>query len=756
MEFGLVGLWLATFLLLGLLARPLAAWLLPDLDHDAFAIPLGLAVVGVVGHLVGAVAFGWPALLAGLAVLVVAAYRLGGLVPFDRRRLAEVAAVFAGAFLFMVAVRSFEPAAASLPVAIGEKFLDFGLLRTLLRTPRLPPEDLWFAGEAVRYHYGGHMLAALLATLTGTPARYAYNLALAGFFATLVVAAYGLAGSIAERYAVSRRRAAAFGAFFVGLAGNLDTLARVVVWLLPSGAASWLATGLGYDPSVLQWHPTAFFYFDASRVFPIDPTVANSYKAATEFPLFAWLNGDLHAHMMSQPFMLLVAAVLLAYWRTDDPRRRLGLLLGALPPLVGFLGLVNIWSVPTAGGLVLLAVAFAPGRSLLDSVVEPRDRWFVEEGRRWVLAAAAAVVVLGLSVVWTLPYWLDVVLVGPGRTLALWGKWTGLGGLLIVNGAFLAVLGLYLVGGLAVASARPERGLAAWLGLLGASILLGAPAWGLVFPLAIGAWWLLRSRPRLPTDGAVGFELVLVLAGAGLLLLVELVTIKGDRFNTVFKYYAHIWLFWSVASGVALARLSTGWPGAAARVPLPAWGTVGRVLAAAVVVSTSLYGAFALPALAHNPGPAVAAEGPTLDATAFVDVSYPAEAPAIHWLDARPGRPVIVTAVPAGYWWRPARGDGSSAASSLTGLPTVLGWFHEAQYRGTGPYERRLQDVRTIYTGAPSSQRALLKRYDVSYVYVGPAERATFSRITVANLDAVTVARRWDQVTIYRVNQSAL
>jgi uncharacterized membrane protein len=175
MEFGLVALWLAAFLAVGTLARPLAAWLLPGPGGAAFAVPIALAVLGVVGHLVGQVAFGWPALLAGLATLVAgsALVRYRTRVTVDWRGSWVALLVFSGAFLFVVAIRALDPAAAPLPAAIGEKFLDFGLLRSLERAPSLPPEDVWFAGESVRYYYGGHMLTALLGTGTGTGSRFA-------------------------------------------------------------------------------------------------------------------------------------------------------------------------------------------------------------------------------------------------------------------------------------------------------------------------------------------------------------------------------------------------------------------------------------------------------------------------------------------------------------------------------------------------------------------------------------------------------
>jgi uncharacterized membrane protein len=247
-------------------------------------------------------------------------------------------------------------------------------------------------------------------------------------------------------------------------------------------------------------------------------------------------------------------------------------------------------------------------------------------------------------------------------------------------------------------------------------------------------------------------------------LLVELLTVEGERFNIVFKAYSHVWLLWAVAAGVALARLVDGWPAEPFGLDRPRWRTTGRALAAVLLVSTALYAGFALPAHVDNGSATAETYGPTLDAAAYVEapavesrhgVGYRMEAPAIRWLEAREGRPTIVTAAPGGYWWRPAEGDGSSAPASLTGLPTVLGWFHERQYRGSDAYRQRLGHVEAIYAGQPADQRELLARYDVEYVYVGPAERATYE-VTVDDLEAVEPAQEWDHVTVYKVNRTAL
>ncbi|MFC7131911.1 MULTISPECIES: DUF2298 domain-containing protein [Salinibaculum] len=753
MEFGLVALWIAALLLLGLLALPVTSWLLADLDAGPFAVPLALATLTLVGHLVGHIGFPWPALAAGLVVLAGASALAIRRVTPAYRSFGEGAVVFVLAFLLVVGIRGFDPAAAPLPLAVGEKFLDFGMLKTLERAGTLPPEDFWFAGEPVRYYYGGHLTTTLVATLTGTAPKFAYNLGLAGFYATLVSTAYGLAGSIALPTGVPRRLAAGFGAFFVGVAANLVTATKVLVWLLPDAAAGLVVDVTGLPSDATSWSPGEFYYFDASRVIPTDPSVADTYPAATEFPFFAWLNGDLHAHMMSQPLMLLAGGLLLAYWRlpADNRRRRLLVLFGLLGPLAGVVGFTNLWSLPTVGGLTMLAVGLAPASpaSLLPARYAERlpggDSPVTRELRRAVLAIVVAVVVLLVGLVWTAPFW-PVVLGGPGRTVGLWQAWTPLGNLLLVNGAFLAVFFVALARRTGATVERPGKVLAGFLVVVAAGVFFGFPALGIVAPLLVTAWWLCRSQ-----DDA-GFELALVMAGAGLVLVVELVTIQGERFNTIFKPYSQVWLFWATAAGVLLARLVTGWPADRLAVPRERLRRTGSVLAVVLVLSTLVYPAFALPAHVGGAGQTVQTEGPTLDATAYLDVEFPRDAPAIRWLDAREGQPTIVTAAPGTYRWNPDDGKGASAPASLTGLPAVLGWFHEEQYRGSEDYEERLGDVEDIYTTDDSDyQRRLLEFYEVEYVYVGPAERAAYGEITVGNAAGVRVVREFESVTIYRV-----
>lgn len=794
MEWGLVALWLAAFLGLFAAGLPVAAALCPRLaDRGAgVALPAALTVLGLVGWTAGRIAFGLPAALAGLVVLgalAALALRRGVRLP-ERGVVLETALVFALAFLFLVGVRAVDP---SVHATMGEKFLDFGLLKALLRSETVPPLDFWFAGEPVRYYYGGHMIAALVAELTFTEARFAYNLALAGFYGAFVTAAYGLAGSLGAGVGASRTTAAALGAFFVGVASNLWTPLRLLGGVLPDPLVNWAAAAAGirgFDAA--GFDPVAeFTYWGASRV--IDGTI-------NEFPLFAFLNGDLHAHQMSPPFLLLAAALGYSYYRTPERERgRRLLVLGAVVPVAALVAVINTWSFPTVLGVTGLAVAFAPADPL-TLVGRRSDRTggaLARELRRDAAALAVVAAVGTLAVALSSPFWLSAA---AGRSVALVapGARSSLVGLLVVHGVFLAVLVPYLFVHARAAVGHRTLGAAVGGTLLVAALawLAALPAVALLGPVVAAAWTLLRIAPAgriaggygssldptLAPDGdrdrGPGFPAVLTIGAAVLVVLVELLYVQEKagpgRMNTVFKTYAQVWALWAPAAGAALAALVARGSTAADRTSTArladAVTRVGRVRSALgganlaavgavlLLASTSCYAGLAMADhfTAEGTYDGDAAElyprtdDPTLDALAFVDRYHADEAPAIRWLDAREGRPTVASAPGRDiYQW-------ANAEVTLTGLQGVVGWSHEIGYRGREAYVTRAADVDRIFEGSPDERVALLRKYEVDYVYVGPQEREQYGNVSFEGVRGVEPAFTSDAVVIYGVDRSEL
>ncbi len=793
MEYGLVALWLVAYALLAVLGYPIAARLFPQFATRGagLALPIALVVLGLVAYWVGRIAFGPVALLAGLLTLTLlalaagldlAALRDGRFVPevtADREVIMETATVFTIAFGLVIAVRAHDPAVFA---AGGEKFLDFGLVRSLLRGSQLPPEDMWFAGQPVRYYYGGHMLTALLAMLTGTAPRFAYNLALAGFYATLVAAVWDLAGSIAAAQGYDRRLGAGFAAFFAGFASNLFTPLReaILAFAPPSllrALASEVASRTRYETGEVLAN-TEFSYWTASRVIP---------GTINEFPLFAWLNGDLHAHMTDTPLLVLAAALAFAYYRTppDQRRRRQFLIFGAVPLLAGLEAVVNTWGFPTVFGLAWLGVALAdpPPWSILPRTARTRIESAVaaspEDGLRadgdtpavgppsLRAELARPIVALGLvggagvlAVLVAAPFFLGAV---GTRSIAIVtpDMRSSLGGLLIVHGGFVLPFLAYL------GARAGVRGIERSASVLVALVVLGMvalandlPVLVIAGPLLAGGWVLLR------TEESVGFETVLIVAGVGLVTLVEILFVEElagpGRFNTVFKVYAQVWVLWALAVGPVLAGLlrspptgRTPWPS------LPARNTVVSGFVAVLIVSTSVYGGLAL----SNHFTGQYPTNPTLDATDYVATFHPSQAEGIEWIDAREGQPAILSAPGTGRYPDSDSPGGNppgmytfdaNPAASLTGVPTVAGWHHEVGYRGPDRYFERVRDVDAAYTSRSATIR-VLNEYEVQYIWVGPAERARYDRLTdFEAIPGVSVAHESGDVTIYAVDHDRL
>ncbi|MFB6146354.1 MAG: DUF2298 domain-containing protein [Halobacteriaceae archaeon] len=743
-------LWLAALAGVGLLGCYPAAALFGDGRRGVpFALAVGLATLGLVGYWIGRVQFGPLAVAAGLAVLAtLAALARRRAPPVDRRTVVATGVVLVTAYAAALLVRAFDP---SVLPHVGEMFLDFGLLASLLRTPVLPPEDVWFAGERVKYYYGAHLLAALLAELTGASASAAYNPAVAGFYATLAVTAFGLAGALGAARDLGYDRTGALGSWLVVVAGNLFTPVRLLSNDLPGTAAAHLAAVLDLRADLVA--TTSFWYQNSAWALP---------NGNTSFPALAYVNGNLRPQMVSPVFLTLAAGVLFTYARTppDDGARRRRLL-AAVVPLVGLLAVINTWSVPTVCGLTAVTLYFAPGhpRDLLPDRLRAALPYTPEVGRRpalrelpraaAALGVAAVVGALGLLVVF--PFVLETA---SGRPLGFLPTRSDAGGFLVAWGGFLGPLTIYLLGQVRAADLPVGVGAAA-----AAAWLLTALAWALEFPAAallapvLLAGAALSRRDR----DSVGYEAVLAVAGAGLLLLVELIFVADragtGRFNTVVKVAMQVWTLWGPAVAVALLSLVRGdgtWS-----IPTPLTARRRRLLragaVAALLVSLSLFAGLAVLDQAEGDGRGERGlSGAGLNATAFVERAHPGEAGAIRWLDRRSGRPTIVAAPGLDiYQW-------ANAPSSLTGLPTVAGWSHAADYHSPDAYYRRVDHVRQIYEGSPARRAELLARYDVRYIYVGPRERDQYVVRPYGEEPGISVADTTREVVIYAVDQDAL
>lgn len=778
MELALVARWAVALALLTALGAPVAATVFARFPRRgaAFALPTALAVLATVVFLVGQVTFGRHTVVLGVFLvggLSLVAYRAGE-AP-DWRAVAGSYGVFLLGFCLFVVYASEN---AAITPRAGEQFLHYGLTNALVHAESLPPEDFWFAGEPLRYYYGTQLQVAMLSMLTGTELRYGYYLALATFYGVLFVGAYGLAGAVVAVRGRSYHLGGALGAAFVALAGTSVTFLRLAFGWLPDRVRAdhgepvfrglTVERGMSFDEAVAsQGGVDGWLWFYERYV---------AEAALHEFPLYAFVKADLHGHTLSTGYVVLAAAVAFSYYLTpaERRRRRLAVLYGGLGLVAGVFGFMNTWALPTAVGLAWLAVAAAdphpatllPGRvaARLDPGDSPLRRRLPAEAWRVVLAAVFAVPVGVVGVAVASPF-LVFGQVPTNEGVGLFPPRTPLDSFLVLYGGVLVLVAGYLV-----AASRPLPVSRVHLGAGGVLCLaLGIAASssfavvGLVVAFLAVAWWLVR------TDRA-GFTAVLVVAGLGLLLSLELVHARvypfdRVRWNTTLKVAIQGWTLAALGAGAAGAlllsgaaeRLDRSWSGpetpgcgrtgwSSAKTALPAACAVVLVLG---VLATSLpfaalvfYGDVGSDGLSPREG--------SLDALANHDQFRGEEMAALYWLDER-GQPTVLEA-PArrSYQWK-------STASVFTGAVTVAGWDHQEGYRGEAAFDERATAVESAYVGPVENVTGTLDRYDVEYIYVGPSEREAFDDVNeFERVDGVSVAFENDAARIYAVDQESL
>lgn len=123
-----------------------------------------------------------------------------------------------------------------------------------------------------------------------------------------------------------------------------------------------------------------------------------------------------------------------------------------------------------------------------------------------------------------------------------------------------------------------------------------------------------------------------------------------------------------------------------------------------------------------------------LDGYTWLLQSNPDDYKAIMWLrDTVDSREVVLEAVGESYT-RYAR------VSSITGLPTVLGWrVHEWLWRnGFEIPSERTQEVKDIYTepSSDNSKKAIAK-YSIKYIFLGDLERENYNIVDDADLTSL-------------------
>ena len=566
-------------------------------------------------------------------------------------------------FFLMLDVRFVNPT-----ISYAEKFMDHAFLASVIRQPVVPPLDPWLSGGVLNiYYYLGYWTFGCLAITSGVPSNIAFNLALPTVFAMAAITAYAIGTLLLDRF----------------------RWLPLLVFFLPN-PSFFYQIALGKPMNSVLW--------DSTR------TIANTIN---EYPLFSFIWGDVHAHVVSifnQVFLIFLLIFAYKRWETLDTRGKwIICILSAVS--LGSMPLINTWDV----------LIYAPITLLFGLLILWRNRDFIRSGFSWLYL----VTIPPLAILSYLPFYLELQTHIGGIGLVNATLSSSVPEFLLVNGFFIAIFIAFLSRDI---TERPYY-LIAVLPFLLTGYFAAAVA---VVPLV---YLVVRKKQNITE--------ILAIFGLVILVLCELIYLKdnmGDtyfRMNTVFKCYLPAWLMLGTAAFLMIGQRLSGW----GKVPVLSTRNTTVITLAVVCLL------FALPAgVQYNAGYGTG----TLDGLAYLSVTHPGDAGAVAYLRTLSGDERIVEAEDGDYTYY-------SRVSSFTGIPTIIGQpFHEFMWRGddTGWFSMRKADVKTIYE-QPNETVLLMKKYNSTLLYVGDPEREQYN-VSLPQTGLVKIYTA-DNTDIYRL-----
>lgn len=261
--------------------------------------------------------------------------------------------IFFGMVFLLGWLRSFGP-----DISNYEMYMDEGFLSAIMRSPHLPPNDMWYAGQPINYYYYAHYNIAMLAKLLGQPPSIAFNTGISMFFGLTAVNLFGVTSNIV---AWARHRRLQRGQANAARTTRPDRVLPAMSGAIPFGILSiLLGEVLGNLAATQTWWQNHGdlpdgYWFNASRV------IVNTIN---EFPAFSFLLSCFHAHVLALAFTIVGIALsfnlflevrgqgLQAFGRGW----RMPLTLGMTALLIGSLYAMNGWDYPTYLALALVCL----------------------------------------------------------------------------------------------------------------------------------------------------------------------------------------------------------------------------------------------------------------------------------------------------------------------------------------------------------------------------------------------------------------
>lgn len=705
--------WWACLLVLGLVMLPLTVTLFRRFDDHGYAFSkvLGLGIVSILSFIastIHALPFRRWALVVLIVMLVAGQVvwlwkdktsrnRFLGVIrmhSFWRRVLIEEV-VFLIAFGVWTWVRAQTPELSNL-----EKPMDHGFVAAILDSEYLPAQDMWYAGSGINYYYFGQFITALLCRLTGVGSAVGYNL--------MVATTFGLAFSTASSLVYDLLRLRRRGGIVSSVIGG--TIGAGILCLGGNGHAFIYRVILPFlnNLGVISY-TKAYWFADATRY--INCFDGSTDATIHEFPFYSFVVADLHAHMLDICFVIVFLALAAAF--VIHAREQRGIAFEAFSKrtfspqiilmgvLLGIMSMTNYWDFAIYMVVPLFVVAYA---ALIKRGIRPSTFFFSVIRDILILYIVSRLTALAFTMNFSMIS-SSVELVSQSSPFYEW---------LVLWYPFLIFAALFMIVVFGPDKAPRRHS----------------------YSSRFLAW---VNRASLPDF----FVFLLLICAIGLLIVPEIIYVKdiygsAPRANTMFKFTYQAFIMFSLAMGYGCIRvlMPDRRRGKGASV------CVGLLVALLVIIPFTFTTAGMNYALRTHQN--------TLDGLAYISREDSDEAEMIEWIDDNTPSDAVILEANGNSYTEYCR------ISSSTGRPTVLGWYvHEWLWRNsTAKENERISDIDTIYTSSDEEQTAEdIAKYNVSYIYVGSRERATFTSIDYEKLESISSEKIvFGTSTLYKVS----
>ncbi len=653
--------------------------------------------------------------------------------------------VFTASFLFFTMIISYIPDTNN-----GEARYDLAYMNTLTRINKFPPPHTWFAGVTLdNYYYFGHLTAAILSLLTGTPTSIAYNLSMGLYFGFTAVTAYGILFNLTKKptYGI-------LGVIFIVFAGNIISLFQVINYFNPN--INWYI--IDYHPptggTVIQ-NLVNYNWWTASRIIP---------WAIHEFPYWTFMWGDLHGHLMIIPVRILLVLLFLNMYKSNKGLFKtfgdslFSILLGLFGVAVclGFVPPTNVYDFPflllfmlitilihdykIAGKfelrvflkslfvffvIVLLSfILYFPIDSQLSQRINLSIVKFLPHEESYPLytrqAGSIQIETMKTSlyhflVVFSLPLFLifSFIIYNFYKLLSKKKKYLVFGTILLIIYfiIFISVFFNYF-------NREEEFKHSISVSLTLHSLLFDFQLLILLIPLIVITLFLLFKKYKFDIDQE--FVLILILIGALITLICELVNIEG-RYVFMNKVYGEPFIFWGIVLVYLIYFFSDKFHSLIKINLLNILKVIWFLCVLFLAFSCLIFPFLTTYQKTNGFTPSLGREKPTLDGTDYLKFEHNDDYKAITWINKNiKGVPVILEVPGRSY-------QHTSRVSVYTGLPTILGWHQHMELHLAVDWKNiwnRSNEADLIYNTVDNEEALkLLKKYNVQYVYIGELEK---------------------------------